>query len=278
MYRRALWVLVLMLALLAAISCAPELRPGAGTAVPDRLPVITRTPALPIPATRPVTEATPAEQVTGEAYVNTATLIEPLRAGGLYVLQVQGDLPDGCTTIAGATQTRTDTGLEVVLVTTRPRDAFCTEALVPFEREIALETAGMPDGEYTVAVGGLELLLVLGARETPSAPASGAVGNLLVRPAVLEDAQVNIRESDPVQIAVLVTGYYSDGCTTFHGVTQSVVGTRIVLMVTTERPRDAMCTQAIVPFSETVQVDIGGIAPGTYTLDVNGLEQEITLP
>lgn len=277
MYRRALGILVLLLAALAAVSCRPESQSGDVTAVPGRSPATTSTPALVIPATRPVKEATTV-QVTGEANVSSATLSKLVRDGEFYVLSISGDLPDGCTTIDKVTQTRTSDGLRVVLVTTRPRDAFCTEALVPFEREIALETEGMPDGEYTVTVGGFELTLVLGASETPAAPASGALGNLLVRPAVVEDVQVTIPESDPVRVSVSVTGYYSDGCTTFHGVTQSVEGPRIILTVTTERPRDAMCTQAIVPFSETVPVDTEGIAPGTYTLEVNGLEQEITLP
>ncbi|MFO7698547.1 MAG: hypothetical protein R6X16_15535 [Anaerolineae bacterium] len=273
MYRRLLSVLALVMTL-SIVSCAQDVQPGAGTATPDRSPTITRTPAPVVTATRPIAEA----QVTGEAYVTGATLSAPARDGGPYVLNVEGDLPDGCTTIVQVTQTRTAAGLDVVLVTTRPRDAFCTEALVPFEREIALETAGMPDGKYTVAVGGIELPLVLGAHKTPVGPASGAVGNLLLRDAVVEDVQVTLRGSDPVQVSVTVTGYYSDGCTTFHGTTQSVVGTRITLTVTTERPRDAMCTQAIVPYSETVEVDTDGIAPGTYTLDVNGIEQEIKLP
>ncbi|MHB1317598.1 MAG: hypothetical protein ACYCYF_03160, partial [Anaerolineae bacterium] len=217
-------------------------------------------------------------QVKGQAYVNSATVSEPMRDGDPYVLNVSGDLPDGCTTIAEVTQKRTASGLRVVLVTTRPGEAFCTQALVPFEREIALETDGMPDGEYKVTVGEFELSLVLGAPETSAVPASGALGNLLLRPAVVEDVQVTVREADPVRVSVSVTGYYPDGCTTFHGVTQSVVDTRIMLTVTTERPRDAMCTQAIVPYSETVEVDTEGIPSGTYTLEVNGLEQEITLP
>jgi hypothetical protein len=263
---------------LSIVSCAPDVQPGAGTGTPDRSPTIRSTRAPLITATGPVKATPTVTQVTGSAYVTSATLSAPARDGGPYVLNVQGDLPDGCTTLAEVTQTRTADGLDVVLVTTRPRDAFCTEALVPFEREIVLETAGMPDGEYTVAVGGIELPLVLGAQKTPVGPASGAVGNLLLRDAVVEDVQVTLRGSDPVQVSVTVTGYYSDGCTTFHGTTQSVVGTRITLTVTTERPRDAMCTQAIVPYMETVELDTDRIAAGTYTLDVNGIEQEIKLP
>ncbi|MHB1318501.1 MAG: hypothetical protein ACYCYF_07790, partial [Anaerolineae bacterium] len=72
MYRRAKWILALLLAVLGAVSCAPDSQPGAGTAVPDRSPARTITPALPVVATRPVKEATVPAQVKGQAYVNSA--------------------------------------------------------------------------------------------------------------------------------------------------------------------------------------------------------------
>jgi hypothetical protein len=242
-------------------------------------------PGVPSGATTPAHTATQPPRGTpttaylsGLAYVNSATLVEPVRSGDPYVLEVQGDLPDGCTVIAEVTQVRTATGIEVALVTTRPRDMMCTEALVPFARSIELDTAGLRDGAYTISVGGKELPLVIGARATPFAPASGALGQFVVRPAPIDSVEVSILGTNPARIDVTISGYLTDGCTRLGDIGQSVTGRRIEVTVYTERPRDAMCTQAIVPFTETVMLDTRNLAPGAYTLAVNGWEQELTLP
>ena len=68
----------------------------------------------------------------------------------------------------------------------------------------------------------------------------------------------------------MVHGWLSDGCTRLHGFDQKTEGKVISMRVLTTRPRDAICTQAIKRFQETYPVNTEGLAPGTYTLDVNG--------
>jgi len=68
---------------------------------------------------------------------------------------VQGELPDGCTTIDSIEQSREGNEFRVRMLTTRPADAFCTLALVPFEETIPLEVRGLSAGEYRVVANGV---------------------------------------------------------------------------------------------------------------------------
>lgn len=275
MFRCNVWMVLLLLAVLTIMSCAPQPPAALPTPETQQSPEVEGTPAPASSATPETDKDADEGLVQSRAYINSATLLEPERAGAPWRLQIEGDLADGCTRISEIRQYRWGDALVVEVIAERPEDMTCTQALVPFTSEIVLETADLSDGSYTVQVGEWELPLTIGATAVPTKPVSKPVGDLLIRPAVVEDMEI-LRSGDGVQ--VMVSGYYPDGCTKFHGTTQSVDDMRIVLTVETERPRDAMCTMAIVPYTETVTVDVSGLAPGVYTLDVNGLTGELTLP
>jgi len=76
-----------------------------------------------------------------------------------FPVQVQvraaGNLPDGCTALGEITQELQGSMFAVTIGTTRPADALCTEALVPFETTIALDVLGLKAGTYTITVNGV---------------------------------------------------------------------------------------------------------------------------
>jgi len=76
-----------------------------------------------------------------------------------FPVQVQvramGYLPDGCTTICDISQSREGDVFTVIITTSRPADAFCTQVLVDFEELIPLDVVGLPAGTYTVDVNGV---------------------------------------------------------------------------------------------------------------------------
>lgn len=83
--------------------------------------------------------------------VEILTNSDPLTAN------VQGDLPDGCTTIAQSQVTQNNRTFEIVLMMQRPVDAMCTQALVPYEELVSLDVSPAdldPNEEYTVVVNG----------------------------------------------------------------------------------------------------------------------------
>lgn len=67
----------------------------------------------------------------------------------------KGNLPDGCTKIDQIIQARQENTFEIKITTTRPADAVCTLALVPFEENVALDVVGLKAGVYLVTVNGV---------------------------------------------------------------------------------------------------------------------------
>lgn len=101
------------------------------------------------------TPATPVVTVEGTAVVESVEVLL-LESFPVQVrVLVRGDLPDGCTTLGDWHVSREGDTFAVTLPTTRPAEALCTEALVPFEVSIPLEVAGLPAGTYEVEVNGV---------------------------------------------------------------------------------------------------------------------------
>ncbi len=95
--------------------------------------------------------------------------------------------------------------------------------------------------------------------------------------AYIDQIQILLLESFPLQVNVIVTGNLPDGCT-------SIVGTQAIkteanvfeIHVYTERMIDALCTMALVPFEENVKLDVYGLDAGTYLVKANDLSESFT--
>lgn len=92
--------------------------------------------------------------------------------------------------------------------------------------------------------------------------------------AVVEDVEVLIMESFPVQASVLTSGYLPDGCTVLAEDNTVITrdGNAFNVILETKRPKDALCTEAIVPYEVSIPLDVYGLDKGVYTVDVNGIE------
>ncbi len=64
----------------------------------------------------------------------------------------EGHLPDGCTQIDQVSQQRNGMTFTITVTTSRPPQALCTLAIVPFEEVIVLDVLGLAAGVYTVEV------------------------------------------------------------------------------------------------------------------------------
>ena len=110
--------------------------------------------------------------------------------------------------------------------------------------------------------------LVAACGATP-APAPG--GETVVHgKAVVEEIEILILESFPVQIHVVARGYLLDGCTEIDEILEERSGNSFQVTITTVRPANAECTEALVPFEEVIALDVVGLPAGTYQVDVNG--------
>ncbi|WP_052402892.1 protease inhibitor I42 family protein [Methanococcoides methylutens] len=95
----------------------------------------------------------------------------------------------------------------------------------------------------------------------------------IIRDAMVDDIEIFMMESFPLQVSVGATGYLPDGCTVIDEENIEVTrdGNTFNVALKTKRPADAMCTQALVPFEVNIPLDVYGLEAGVYTVDVNGV-------
>jgi inhibitor of cysteine peptidase len=111
----------------------------------------------------------------------------------------------------------------------------------------------------------------------PVEPGVGLPGGVIRGEAQIEELDVRILESFPVQVHVGVRGWLGDGCTELAEIEQSRVEDTFVIRILTERPAEAICTMQLVGFEENIALDVVGLPAGTYTVDVNGATSSFTL-
>ena len=83
-------------------------------------------------------------------------------------------------------------------------------------------------------------------------------------------------ESSPLQVHVVVKGNLPDGCTTIQRHEVSSKGNTFYIRIFTQRSKDAVCTQALVPFEYIVPLNVYGLPAGTYQVSVYNTMAEFT--
>jgi len=187
-------------------------------------------------------------------------------------LHVRGGLPDSCSELDEVTQERRDNHIIVSLLMRRPRDAFCTQVVVPYQKDIELDVRGLPAGEYTVDVNGFAVPLTISERL-----AGASVTGPTISEARITDVRLSMTRSIPVQVRLRIRGELPDSCTELRSIDVSLDGAIYVVQVLTERDPAAVCSQVIVSFDESVPLDLSEAMPGEYTVDVNGVRQSFEL-
>lgn len=116
------------------------------------------------------------------------------------------------------------------------------------------------------------MVTACGAQPTETPPAGETPsGGTLHGEAVVETIDILILESFPIQVNVIARGYLPDGCTEIDEIHQERADEAFQITITTVRPADAMCTEAIVPFEESISLDVYGLPAGSYSVDANGV-------
>jgi hypothetical protein len=113
------------------------------------------------------------------------------------------------------------------------------------------------------------------AEPTVEATAPGKV--ITGENAIVEDLQIMILESFPVQVRVIIQGNLPDGCTSIKEINPTGDGKAFNIQIITQRPAEAMCTEALVPFEETVSLDVYGLPAGNYTAKAGDQTASFTL-
>ena len=92
----------------------------------------------------------------------------------------------------------------------------------------------------------------------------------------IDDISVEILESFPLQIHLVVKGFLRDGCTKLNKITQQRAEDVIRVNITTKRPKDEICIQVIQEVTERIPLK-GRFLPGHYKVIVNGVEKEFEI-
>lgn len=74
---------------------------------------------------------------------------------------ISGLLHDGATSLHEVKQQRISGGVFITVITSRPRDAMATLAIIPFERTVEVDLAGLPPGTAVITVNGKQAALEL---------------------------------------------------------------------------------------------------------------------
>jgi hypothetical protein len=212
-------------------------------------------------------------------------------------VEASGTLPGSCTEVSDVDIDQEGNLFTVSIETLTATDVACTLDIIEHTESVSL---GSPDpGDYTVTVNGVSEDFTVpgdddGASEPctppsddPDEPVSSDdpppcpdepidESQYEIADFGVSDVEVAIAESFPVQVFVAAHGTFSDGCTEIHEVDVRQQGSEFIVEITTRRPIGAICTQAVVEHTENIP--LGSPPPGDYTVTVNGVSADFTVP
>jgi len=94
--------------------------------------------------------------------------------------------------------------------------------------------------------------------------------------ASVDEIDILILESFPVQINVIASGNLPDPCTEVSEVLQEREGNTFFVTIKTYRS-PGFCIQILAPFEEIIPLEVYDLPAGTYTVDVNGVQAAFDL-
>lgn len=94
--------------------------------------------------------------------------------------------------------------------------------------------------------------------------------------ASVDEIDILILESFPIQINVIVKGNLPDPCTEISEVLQEKEGNTFFITIKTYS-FSGFCIQVLAPFEEIIPLEVYGLPAGTYTVDVNGVQDTFDL-
>ncbi|HEY3361452.1 MAG TPA: protease inhibitor I42 family protein [Methanosarcina sp.] len=102
-------------------------------------------------------------------------------------------------------------------------------------------------------------------------------GDYIYSTANVKSVKIITLESFPVQIQVIAEGSLPDRCTKVDEIKTKREGNAFNINISTKRPKDAACTQAIENFTKTIPLEVQGLKAGNYTVNVNGVNGSFEL-
>lgn len=146
------------------------------------------------------------------------------------------------------------------------------QRIVP-EFEITLETTTEPEAEPVIHILNDEITqveLIVNAQSQVLHLSPSQSDDSELNKAQVDEIEILILESFPVQVQVLVKGNFTNGCEQIKAINTERQDNTFIITITTHFVGE-ICTQALVPFEETIPLEVEGLPAGIYTVEVHGL-------
>jgi hypothetical protein len=103
--------------------------------------------------------------------------------------------------------------------------------------------------------------------------------NMVIGQAHVDEIQVMKSDAFPVEVTITAKGTLADDCTTMGDLKQNYADGKFTVVMETKKAQNAKkCSADPVPFNrDMVLAGVAGLAKGTYTIDVNGVQGAFTL-
>lgn len=96
--------------------------------------------------------------------------------------------------------------------------------------------------------------------------------------AMVENLEIHLLESFPIQVQAVTRGSLPNNCTTIEQAQVNRTGNTFQGRLTTRWPLNVACAQALVPYEHVIPLDMTGLPPGDYSVIVNGVTTSFILP
>lgn len=138
------------------------------------------------------------------------------------------------------------------------------------------ESLSLPGGIVTQALTAPYHIVKLNRTDKPVSFAEQGSGNSSTLQAQVEEVDVQILESFPVQVNAVAKGKFPDNCTSLDEVKKTREGNTFKVEITSKSSGSG-CAQTAVSFEQSVAVDANGLSAGTYAVNINGVEETFML-
>ena len=94
---------------------------------------------------------------------------------------------------------------------------------------------------------------------------------------IVDDIDILVLESFPLQINAVVSGNVPDGCTTVFEKEITFIDKTFYVVLNNDRNPEDMCIQVITPYEKNIALNVYNFKAGEYFVDINGVVKSFTL-
>jgi uncharacterized protein YkwD len=121
-------------------------------------------------------------------------------------------------------------------------------------------------------------MLGLAACANPtSAPPTASPQNAAMERGLALVEKIEVAANASGQWQVIARGELPDACTALTEPRVERTNQVFVVTLSTERPADRACAQAVAPYEKTIPLDVSGLTPGDYVVVVNGVSGTLAI-